>query len=382
MSKKASTPPPRPPAPKVGGSSISFSFKALEEEEEEELTFVTGKFDKQIQEEKERHAQALVRERSLSKSPDNRQSLQQHMEKSPSIKSQNSFDKLKDFKDKIHSEIQKKKEEIFTDSNITTVKDRKAEKTSLTITKEKAVSLGNVKENHPEDFQSFEDVEDSGEFKSATDLELDDETAYFDINPNDKDASGLAAIDDKLEINEEYFNTTGDDFSDLPGVIPMVRQRKRFQGLRKIKPVVPVAPVSMSKLSKKIPETEAVTEKLDSSPKNIQMETETNNFKDTEAMITIHGTKIPVKKCVTCIIVLFLYMIIPLPSYISGMVIGVMLTSAGWMLYLWVNQPARPREPIPDDLPLDKLPPLPAPEMKEPKGDDCCYKVGILQFLT
>lgn len=382
MSKKASTPPPRPPAPKMGGSSISFSFKALEEEEEEELTSVTGKFDKQIQEEKERHAQALVRERSLSKSPDNRQTIQQHIEKSPSLKSQNSFDKLKDLKDKIHSEIQKKKEEIFTESNVGTVKDRKVEKPSFSITKEKTVPLGDVKESLPEDFQSFEDLEDSGEFKSATDQELDDETAYFDTNQDDKGASGLAAIDDKLEINEEYFNTTGDDFSDLPGVIPMIRQRKRFQNLRKIKPVVPVAPVSMSKLSQKIPEPEPVTEKSDSSPKKIQLEIQTNNSENTETVITIHGTKIPVKKCVTCIVVLFLYMLIPLPSYISGMLIGIMLSSAGWMLYLWVNQPARPREPIPEDLPLDKLPPLLVPEMKEPKGDDCCYKVGIPQFFT
>jgi hypothetical protein len=61
------------------------------------------------------------------------------------------------------------------------------------------------------------------------------------------------------------------------------------------------------------------------------------------------------------------------------MVIGMVLSSAGWMLYFWVTGSNKPREPIPEDPPLDKLPPMPVPEMKEPKGDDCCYKVSFMK---
>lgn len=370
MSKKGSTPPPRPPAPKMGGGGISFSFKALEEEEEEELSVVTGKFDKQILEEKERSMRVLDRERSLSKSPETRQSPVQQMEKSPSIRSQNSFEKLKDLKDKMYSEIQKKREELFTDSNVTAVKDRKTEMQPVPITKEKTVPLKNMKEKVQEETESLEDSE---EFKSVTEQEFDDSSAYFEINSDDKD-DGDAIVDEKLEINEEYFNSTGEDFSNAPGVIPMVRQRKHFQKLRKIKPVVPVAPVSMSKLSQKIPEPETLPEKLESSQKQNERKTEIKNSKDTVTVINIHGAKIPVKKMAAGVIFLFLYMILPLPSYFSGMLIGMVLSSAGWMLYLWINQPAKSREPIPEDPPLDQLPPLPIPEMKEPKGEDCCYK--------
>ena len=361
MSKKVS-PPPRPPAPKVGGGGISFSFKALEEEDEEELTHVTGKFDKQVIEEKERHAHD--RERSLSKSPEIRSTIEEHMEKSPSIKSQNSFEKLKDLKDKIQSEIQKKKDEIFMDSPIVASKD----KPKIPFVKEKTNQLGNMPEETKAEVQN---IEESGEFfESPNEPDQSNETDFFDTRPDGKEDTVEV---DQLEINEEYFKPTEEDFSDLPGVVPMVRQRKHFQKLRKIKAIVPEVPVSMSKLSHKAPEVETVSSKADLEKQNENKDVDAD--KKSASVLHIPGTVIPIKPVVGCVIFFFLYLIIPLPSYLSGMVIGVVLSSAAWMLYLWVTGPNKPREPIPEDLPLEKLPPMPVPEMKEPKGEDCCYKV-------
>ncbi|XP_045214289.2 testis-expressed protein 2-like [Mercenaria mercenaria] len=379
MSKKTS-PPPRPPAPKVGGGSMSFSFKALEEEDEEELTFVTGrKFDKQVHEEKERHARSLERERSVSKSPETRPTIEEHMEKSPSIKSQNSFEKLKDFKDKIQSEIQKKKDEMFTDSTVSSPATK--DKQRVTVIKEKTLPLGNMPETVRGEVESFEE---SGEFESVNEQDTNDDTDFFETKSDEKDDSAPfadAELDDHLEINEEYFKSTEEDFSDLPGVVPMVRQRKRFQKHRKIKPVVPVAPVSMVKLSQKVPEDEIVPSKLASAQNQNDKKDEVNSDINAESGINIHGTKVQMKSVFGGVIILFLFFIIPLPSYLSGMVIGMVLSSAGWMLYLWVNKPAKPREPIPEDPPLDKLPPMLVPEMKEPKGEDCVYKGWMNEIL-
>lgn len=388
MSKKGiAIPPPRPPAPKVGSGGISFSFKALEEEDEEELSLVTGKFDKQVHEEKERHARVLERERSLSKSPDIRYSAESTMSKSPSIKSQNSFEKLKDLKDKIQTGIQKKKDELFTDSNVTSAvpgRDRDIDQSTVTIIKEKSSQLRQSPVKQIEHSSSLKTVHaDNVTAESETfDSELLDlDTEYFDSKSDDTDDIFVQNNeDDALEINDTYFNPTSEDFSELPGVVPIVRQRKRFQNFRKIKPIVPPAPVSMSKLNEKFPETKPSGE-VDTAPDS-KKDGNGRVPVDTEPVININGTKIPVKKLIGVVVFLFLYMILPLPSYLSGMIAGGIIASGGWMLYLWVTEPPKLREPIPSDPPLDKLPPLPAPEIKEPKGEDGCFKVFFLKLIS
>lgn len=360
MSKKNSAvPPPRPPAPKVGGG-LSFSFKALEEEEDEELTSVTGKFDKQVHDEKERYS----RERSLSKSPDSRQSIEQNMENSPSIKSQNSFETLKDLKDKIRSEIQKKKEDFFTDSSPSIPKEKDNE---IVIEKETNAALRSAQTN-----LTHETLENSGEIEKSNN-ELEIETDYFDSKSDGTIVDNSQVNEkDQLEITDEYFNPTGEDFADLPGVVPMVRQRKRFQNIRKIKPIVPPAP--MSKLSQNLYDEIDVTEESKLGPDQNEKKDVNNSKTLTEAVATL----VPIKKFGIGVVFLLLYLIIPLPSYINGMIIGAVLSSGGWMLYIWIKEPTKPREPLPEDPPLDKLPPLPVPEMREPKLDDCCYKVYCL----
>lgn len=368
--------PSRPPPPKVGG--MSFSFKALEEEndEDEELTVFTGKFDKQVTEEKEKQSrsqQQREKPASDSRSP----GIQIPTPGSgsatprPAVKTQNSLDKLLDIKEKIQDTIAKKKEEFLSES-FGSSKERDTD----SVVTDDSQSIGG-------DSELMLSLEEPGNehFEMARDNDIMSERSQ-DITEAKSDMidEPLADMDDdeQLEISEEYFSPNSEDFSELPGVQPILRQRKHLQKFRKIKPIVPPAPVSMSKLNQNVPE------KLDIKENNSDHLLDQENAKEPEKQTTpdhavqTMATKIPLKKLTGGIVFLFLYMIIPLPSYISGLTAGVLLTSGCWMLYLWIMEEPKQRKPIPDDPPLDELPPLPVPEMKDPKGEDGCYKVIII----
>lgn len=388
MKKSNSMPPPRPVAPpRLGGGVIS--FKSLEEEGEDELTSVTGKFDQTVSDEREKVARNVEKERSLSKSPDLRssQSSEVSLERSGSFKGQNSLGKLIDLKDKIQSEIQRKKDEFLSDKrepkDKKEVKDQgksepkdkneKKEKELETIIKEKSAPLEYAPLVQPgRVFVTKESLEDSGEFENPVEDGKDD-TDYFESKSDYEDELVIRNGSEELEIDDEYFNPTGDDFSDLPGVVPMLRQRKRLQKFRKIKPVVPQLPVSMSKLSKSLPEVNEPAEEKDKKPLKKEPK-DVEKWAEPKSLINLHGTEIPVRKLALGVIFVLCYIIIPLPTYLNGMILGGALTSFGWMIYLWVTEPARKRDAVPDDPPLEELPPLPQPEIKEPKGEDCCYK--------
>ncbi|XP_013384366.1 testis-expressed protein 2 [Lingula anatina] len=81
-----------------------------------------------------------------------------------------------------------------------------------------------------------------------------------------------------------------------------------------------------------------------------------------------HHESVPGKKLFSWMVIVFLYFILPLPSYISGMVIGAAIMYALMRFYKWWMEPRQPMEPcvIP---PLSELPPLLVPEMKEGKND-------------
>lgn len=380
-SKKAGTPPSRPPPPKSGG--MSFSFKALEEDndEDEDLTKCTGKFDKQVSEEREKLARSqLEKERSGSgtKSPEIAHKTQSGThggsQKSTTVKTQNSLDKIMDFKKNIQDTLAKKREEFLSES-FGSSKDKEnspiADSSLPSADSELFLSLeepGNDHFEFAEQFYESEQSDSSEKVKEMTHIKL----ASQDVPDLDED--------EPLEMSEEYFNPNGEDFLDLPGVQTMVRQRKRLQKFRKIKPIVPPAPVSLSKLNDKVTGKKDHTFKVESvkeENKDNSKET-TNNISN--CVIPTNGTKLPVVKLAGGAVLLFLYLIIPLPSYISGLIAGIVLSSGGWVLYFWVTQNSRPTKPIPDDPPLEELPPMLAPEMKDPKGEDGCYKVTITKF--
>ena len=380
--KKSAVPPSRPPPPKSGG--ISFSFKALEEEndEDEDLVTYTGQFDKQVSEEKEKHARFLLeKEKALivSKSPEIPHRPDVVGQKTSAMKTQKSLDRLLDIKDKIQDTLVKKKEEFLSESFGSGSSNSPKEMENSTVTEPSLTSTDSelfmsLEEPGNENFEfndQFYEPEESDVVKKPE--ELNEE------NPGTLEES-LADVNDEeqLEISDEYFNPNGEDFLELPGVQPMLRQRKRLQKFRKIKPIVPPSPVSLSKLSDKTtPEKIDVSSDKNNVKSDNKTEAEQKSNGNEHKGPTISGVNIPVKKLAVICIVLFFYLIIPLPSYLSGLLAGLMLSSGGWMLYLWVTQEQQPRPPIPDDPPLEELPPLLAPEMRDPKGEDGCYKVIV-----
>lgn len=377
MSKKSTIPPPRPPAPRGGGSSgMSFSFKALEEgdDEDEELTILGGKFDKQVSQEREKQARQSDKERSYSKSPVEK--IQTFGEEKPLTRSQNSLEKIKDFTGKIQDTISRKIDE-FSDS------PTKSEPINI---KEQTKQFTGDFESSLEKSEAKDDVFTADEINGFS--SVNNETQYFDMSGESEKSEGLKPDStDDLNMVDEYYNPErAEDFSDLPGVVPMVRQRKKFHFI-KSKPAVPPAPISMSKISKDLKED--LTETVKPEPemdKNINNDNLASNIailaKDkVNTVVNFAGKNVPVCKIIGGVIVMFLYMILPLPSYINGLIAGLILSSAGWSLYLWIMQPRKPREVIPD-LPMDQLPPMPVPEMKEPKGEDGSYKGWMNEVMN
>ncbi|RUS89809.1 hypothetical protein EGW08_002421 [Elysia chlorotica] len=78
-------------------------------------------------------------------------------------------------------------------------------------------------------------------------------------------------------------------------------------------------------------------------------------------VLSLDPWSLPYQKLVALAVILFSYMMVPLPSYMAGFIMGVVMATAGWALYTWLTEPPRPQEPfiLP---PLEKAPPV--PEMK------------------
>ena len=101
--------------------------------------------------------------------------------------------------------------------------------------------------------------------------------------------------------------------------------------------------------------------------------------------------KLPLQRLIIVVLLLFGYLIVPMPSYVAGIITGAIITSALWMAYLrflsvyrsayWTEDTTRSGCPITPR--LDQLPPLLVPEMKDPKQDDIqIYKVSNLVVFT
>ena len=82
----------------------------------------------------------------------------------------------------------------------------------------------------------------------------------------------------------------------------------------------------------------------------------------------------PVHKYITIAICTVAYLIIPLPSFMSGLVLGAALMYCVLQAYQWLCVPPKPKDPfiVPD---LSTLPPLVVPEMKESRNTDGKFQV-------
>ena len=83
---------------------------------------------------------------------------------------------------------------------------------------------------------------------------------------------------------------------------------------------------------------------------------------------------LPTQILLAAVALVLAYLVVPMPSFISGFVIGIGLTYCCMKLYQFVTAPSHPKEPfvIPD---LSTLPSMHVPEMRESKNEDGKFKV-------
>lgn len=197
--------------------------------------------------------------------------------------------------------------------------------------------------------------------------------------------STLVADNGKGEENilvfEEHFKE--EPHEDFTGGLTLttsttVRSRSKLKPLTK-KPLKTVATVSMSGLMR-TPDTEGNTHGKESEGNKSEI---SKTGSSTSArlrsasimrLVSQDGHTIQWPKIVALSSCLFAYFILPLPSYLSGLIAGCVLTSLAWSVYIWLMQPPRVKE-LPVLTPITDLPPMEIPEMKEPTLEDGTYKV-------
>jgi hypothetical protein len=201
--------------------------------------------------------------------------------------------------------------------------------------------------------------------------------------------SALAAEEDEDEdilVFEEHFKE--EPFEDFTGGLTTsgtaLRSRSKLKPMKE--KAKTQATVSMSGRMKtpategEAGETGAV--KKDSTPTDPYGPNDTKPSKTSSLMrlVSHDGQSMPWPKVVAVVAGLFAYFILPIPSYLSGLIAGCVLTSVCWVVYLWLTEPPRVRDP-PVLIPIEKLPPMEVPEMKEPNvQEDGVYKVSIAFF--
>ncbi|KAK6170117.1 hypothetical protein SNE40_018590 [Patella caerulea] len=383
----------KPASPKqASGSKFSsslssgFSFKALEEVEEdsnEDLTLFTGKFDKVVAE-AHKQKSASSETSSVVSTPTSEGSLSRLQSSksldedrsSPSKKNKTSVfeykgsitglikDKITDTKDKITETISKRLEEFSNDSSPTS---------------ESGKSLAEVT-NHPL-------IPDKVDKLDEDDTEEDDIVKVHSAPASLSDLA-LSNEDDGIEVIESYFGDEPmEDFTGDSGIsFRGTAVRNKSKNLKKLVKKSS-ATVSMSDLVT-TPNMDVNTESDLMKPKHCKEKSEVSNSDGN----TKNGSHkrlnrqkssdfgVPWQKIATFAVLLFAFLIIPLPSYISGFIIGIILASAGWAIYIWIIEPPIPK-PVIEIPPLDKLPKIEIPQMKEPSKEKGVYKGWMNELM-
>ena len=194
---------------------------------------------------------------------------------------------------------------------------------------------------------------------------------------------------DEFEIVDDFFtNEPAEDFTGIPSIEKtdaFVKQKWNKTSLKRrlVKGKAPtfISPVAMSELSKdSIDEVDDSTNTFydakDETLKIVSLSkppTETSKLQIFTESIEKH---VHSKKLVVIIGFIFLYLIIPLPSYISGMIMGSFFVSLGWISYIFITKPPTIKDP-PKRIPLKDLPPMIEPEIKDVSLDEgvTLYKV-------
>ncbi|XP_033737107.1 testis-expressed protein 2-like [Pecten maximus] len=421
--KRDSVPPPRPPAPKsltrrsASNNSIKKSFKLLEEDEEDEedLTVLTGEFEKKLDKNKADvnaskgdKSKESTPVKTTSSTPQNESKTLGLNQRSRSLdddKTSSNVSRIKqnfvDISSGLKDKLAKKWEELSAEINspVDADTDQKAEE---------MVDQNAILSKH--DVKRLEiQVSDSGEEKliietaknSNSDEQIKDESdkkvlvRSRRLPPTPEE---MPADTSDFQLVEDFYTTEPKDvLSDTTVQSNELRQRNNSSSKKIMKSKGSKAsnsptgtPVSMSKLMTKNHsedidqdiEVSSITEFFDASDvdltSNNSVKPDLQSGNEKPKLTTGHVnmsdlTAVPVRKLTAGSIFIFLYWILPLPSYLSGLLMGIFLASAGWAVYLWLNKPPTLEPPI-ERIPVSQLPPMVVPEMKDVVTEDGVYK--------
>ena len=418
--KRSSKPPARPPPPRGALSLGGMSFKKLEDEEEEEDLTISDKYTTLIQQNRSIGASSLSSsakggsppilteaktdpltcdgEDGERASPQRKGKLVFEYKEIPGI--------LSGLKGRIQEKITKSK----------TIEDMSGESSaSASPDKEHPLSLAVDDRNGPPTTHTDSCEESSTKATTARMSSFTHEpavrptsvtdpvrrnseerlsptplTSEKSFAPQPVQLSALMSDDkdgeESIMVFEEHFKEEPvEDFTGGLTTSTMVRSRSKLKTLAKKKAAKTVATVSMSGLMK-APEVENVSQKLSSDKKEGENSGKKldDSTPDKSAtfmrLVSQEGQVLPWPKFLALIICLFAYFILPLPSYVSGLITGCLFTTILWSVYLWLTQPAVVKEP-PKLIPIEDLPPMEIPEMKETSLEDGVYKVRVCDLV-
>ncbi|CAC5377658.1 unnamed protein product [Mytilus coruscus] len=174
-------------------------------------------------------------------------------------------------------------------------------------------------------------------------------------------------------VDDFYSNEPAEDFTGVPSVTSTntFEKKKPKTSLKRrlVKGKVPklTSPVAMSKLSKdKVDELEEATF-FNAADETVTVTSKSKHVTDPSKLQTLAETvekHVPSKKFLIVIGVMFLYIVVPLPSYISGMVLGSFIASLGWISYIFLTKPTMPKD-SPKIIPVKNLQPMTGPNLKD-----------------
>ncbi|XP_074647421.1 testis-expressed protein 2-like [Tubulanus polymorphus] len=85
--------------------------------------------------------------------------------------------------------------------------------------------------------------------------------------------------------------------------------------------------------------------------------------------------RFPLSRVVVSSALLFLYLIVPWPPYVAGMIVGAVVAATSIAFYLWLMKEPTPKEPFEKFVPpLNELPALVVPEIKENRNSDANFR--------
>ncbi|XP_071129956.1 testis-expressed protein 2-like isoform X2 [Mytilus edulis] len=215
-----------------------------------------------------------------------------------------------------------------------------------------------------------ETVEQLKHVNPTPDKVLEEHTDVFEGKSHSDTEIETVEVEEFNIVDDFYSNEPIEDFTGVPSVTSShntfeTKKPKTSLKRRLVKSKVPkfTSPVAMSKLSKdKVDELEeatfynaadeTVTVKPQSHPSKLQGVAES---------VEKH---VPTKKFLIVIGIVFLYIVIPLPSYISGMILGSFIASLGWISYIFLTKPSMPKT-LPKIIPVKDLQPMTEPNLKD-----------------